>query len=64
MPNKKGAKKSAKGGAVSPTLVQPVVSGVIAGLNTTKKNFPVLKKIPGDKRSYVSPYSIKAIHKN
>jgi hypothetical protein len=65
MPNKKGAKKSAKGGAVSPTLIQPVVNSVISGLNTTKKNFPVLKKIPGaDKKSYVSPYSIKAIHKN
>ena len=65
MPNKQNKpKKSAKGGAVSPTLIQPVVTGVITGLNTTKKNFPVLKKLPNDgKKSYVSPYSIKAITK-
>ena len=32
--------------------------------NQTKKNFPQLKKVTDQKKTmYVSPYSIKAIHK-
>lgn len=32
-------------------------------LNVTKKNLPTLKKLTDHKKSYVSPYSIKAIQK-
>mmetsp|Transcript_36670 Transcript_36670/g.35453 ORF Transcript_36670/g.35453 Transcript_36670/m.35453 type:complete len:105 (+) Transcript_36670:1113-1427(+) len=61
MANKKGAKK------------KPGVTGLVGGgvFNaTTKKNFPILKKVSDSqvqgpkKSSYVSPYSIKAIQKN
>jgi len=32
--------------------------------NTTKKNFPTIKKITNDQqKKYVSPYSIKSINK-
>jgi len=32
--------------------------------NTTKKNFPVIKKITTEnQKKYVSPYSLKSIHK-
>ena len=33
--------------------------------NTTKKNFPTIKKITNDhnKSKYVSPYSIKSVNK-
>jgi hypothetical protein len=54
MPNKKGNKKKNSGSNI-------VVAAT--GFGTTKKNFPVLKKITDHKKSYVSPYSIKAIQK-
>jgi hypothetical protein len=31
--------------------------------NTTKKNFPVIKKINDHQKKYISPYSIKSINK-
>lgn len=55
MPNKKGKKKNGSIGGAT------VIGG--QGFNSTKKNFPALKKMPDPKKSYVSPYSIKAIQK-
>jgi hypothetical protein len=31
--------------------------------NTTKKNFPTIKKIANNSKKYVSPYSIKTVNK-
>ncbi len=45
---------------------QTVVSGAAVAaqqFNSTKKNFPTLKKITDHKKTYVSPYSFKAIQK-
>ena len=61
MANKKGVKK--KNNNNSPSIIAGG-STVIGGFGHTKKNFPVLKKINDHKRTYVSPYSIKAIHKS
>ncbi len=52
MPNKKGQKK------------KPIVlAGGSTVFNSTKKNFPTLKKVTDHKKTYVSPYSIHAIKK-
>ena len=57
MANKKGQKK--KGGAVTNVIGVPNV----IGFNSTKKNFPNLKKVQDHKKNYVSPYSIKVMQK-
>jgi hypothetical protein len=59
-PKKNTKKKQANG---SPSIIAGG-STVMGPLNQTKKNFPTLKKITDHKKTYVSPYSIKAIHKN
>jgi hypothetical protein len=51
MPMKKGSKK--KSGNTSN----------LAMFNATKKQFPQLNKLTSQKKSYVSPYSIKSIQK-
>lgn len=57
MPGKKGQKKKP-----SNQLQGVTVGGAgPGGFNQTKKNLPTLKKITDHKKSYVSPYSFKAI---
>ena len=52
MPNKKNQKK------------KPIaIAGGSTVFNSTKKNFPTLKKVNDVKKTYVSPYSIHAIKK-
>lgn len=48
-------------GAVGPVSGSGVGQMVVGGFNQTKKNLPTLKKITDHKKSYVSPYSFKAI---
>lgn len=55
MPNKKNQKKK--------PIVVAGVGGGSTVFNSTKKNFPTLKKVTDHKKTYVSPYSIHAIKK-
>lgn len=57
MPNKKGQKQKKN----SNQLQGLTVGGT--GFNQTKKNLPTLNKLNTQKKSYVSPYSFKAIQK-
>jgi hypothetical protein len=77
MPNKKGQKKKNSGGQLQGLVtVGGGGSSVIGGpassvgggggpsvFNQTKKNLPTLNKLNTHKKSYVSPYSFKAIQK-
>eukprot|EP00347_Sterkiella_histriomuscorum_P018074 403346890 len=63
MGNKKGQKKKNSNVPPHPHQIISQVANPLTQLNQTKKNFPVLNKITNHKKSYVSPYSLKAIHK-
>jgi len=50
-------------GSNSPIMNITMNQVTVNHFNTTKKNFPVIKKITDHQKKYISPYSIKSINK-
>ena len=48
-------------GSHSPIMNITMNQVTVNHFNTTKKNFPIIKKITDQKQKYVSPYSFKSI---
>jgi len=50
-------------GGHSPIMNITMNQVTVNHFNTTKKNFPTIKKITDNQKKYVSPYSIKSMNK-
>ena len=50
-------------GSHSPIMNITMNQVTVNHFNTTKKNFPTIKKITDQQKKYVSPYSIKSMNK-